>query len=173
MKLSEFIFRGGYVQTFFSNLIWLLFTRLMYVQVLGQARWACLKYRPTFYVLGEWDPSLAFFSSWLETEEWEGIWSFEVVWALTSETTNSMKHSWKGGNKNVMIKMWGKFRWWSEWWFFEVSFHWLQGNPGLGCRMFSNTDIQMVCWESDLQTGTSPHFMSQGNCETQFHKQKV
>lgn len=91
---------------------------LMYIEVRGQARWACLKGRPTFCVLDEWDLSLAFtccFSSWLEREEWEGIWSFEVFWVLTSETTNSMSHSWKGGNESFIIKMWGKLRWSSEW----------------------------------------------------------
>lgn len=77
-----------------------------------------------------------------------------MSWVLTSETSNSMNHSWKWGNKSFMIEKHGRKIQVIEWKTVSSNqtFHWLRWNPGLGLQddVSSKTDIKMVCQESDM-----------------------
>lgn len=118
---------------------------------------------------------LPYFSSWLEMEEWKETWSFEVVWVLTSEITNSMNLSSKWGNKSFMIEKRGRkvpvIKWMTG--SSNQAFHWLQWNPGLRLQTDVFSNIKMVCQESAMHRTVTTFSMSQDNCEIQFYKQEV
>lgn len=98
---------------------------------------------------------LPYFSSWLETEEWKEAWSFEVVWVLTSEITNSMNLSSKWENKSFTIEKHRRKVQVIKWMIgsSNQAFHWLQWNPGLRLQndVFPNT--KMACQESVICAG--------------------